>query len=141
MPNRKIILKTEDGINIYNGDLFWNANWVRDYEIKEIHAYDTIVENLSKKSKNFSTKELAIKWLKEFGEDPFKYLADEFIKSKIPMRKKLDDLMKIVFSATEFRIINEILSTEERMCDLDEDGKIKDEWINVKDLEKRKRYM
>lgn len=49
--------------------------------------------------------------------------------------------MKIVFSATEFRVINEILSTEERMCDLDEDGKIKDEWINVKDLEKRKRYM
>ena len=56
MPNRKIILKTEDGINIYNGDLFWNANWVRDYEIKEIHAYDTIVENLSKNQRIFQQK-------------------------------------------------------------------------------------
>ena len=73
--NKKILFKTEDGVSIFNGDLFWNASWSRTYKIGCVCAYDGILDKFSKDSKNFSTKELAKEWFeKTYGDDHYKYL-------------------------------------------------------------------
>ena len=72
---KKELFITEDGVKVYDGDLFWNASWTRSYKIGCIHAHEGILDKFSKESKNFSTKKLAEEWFeKTYGYDQYKYL-------------------------------------------------------------------
>ena len=74
MKKKKLFI-TEDGVEIYDGDLFWNASWTRSYKVGCLYAYEGVLDKFCKNSKNFSTKELAEQWFEEtYGYNNYKYL-------------------------------------------------------------------